>query len=374
MDDLLISRLTRQLSEAVEMADFESRLAKALEMAQGQPDVINVIERSFSSALPDSPVELLLADSSQSPLLRMAVASPTGMPPGCQVDSPDHCPAARLSKVQLFPDSEAFDVCPKLRDRAGGAVSALCVPVSISGHAVGVIHATGALHASFAKKGVHELEVLSKLAGAKIGLLRVMTETQLQAATDSLTGLLNRRSFERQISSVRRGEVLLSVAMVDLDDFKSLNDSYGHEMGDRALQLFAQVLTESVRSQDLVCRHGGEEFIVALLGCAKESLREIFDALSIRLEAAITVAGLPRFTASCGVVEAGPHEDLAAVVARADMALFQAKREGRDRVVIHDASGEEVPLPSGLREVIDLDNGRLFRQWDPFTGADTNDQ
>jgi len=366
--DTVVATLTRELTEAVRTADheaaerevqargqkFESRLANALDMAEGEPEVIDVIERSFSSTLPEASVELLLADNSHAHLLRMASASSTGAPPGCGVDSPDHCPAARRAQVQRFSDSEELDSCPKLRGRPEGAVSALCVPVSIMGRTVGVIHATGERGTSFVETTVQDLETLAKLAGARIGLLRVMAETQLQAATDSLTGLLNRRSFEQQASLMRRQVNLVAIAMADLDHFKVLNDTYGHEAGDRALRLFAQVLSESVRAQDLVCRHGGEEFVIALPGCPAERVREIFDALSARLEAAITVAGMPRFTVSFGVVVAGPQEDLPAVLARADRALFQAKRDGRDQIVVHDATGTATPPPALTLDVDEL--------------------
>ena len=358
--DAVVAALTRELTEAVQTADhvaaesevqgrrqqFESRLANALDMAEGEPEVIDVIERSFASTLPQAPVELLLADNSHAHLLRMASASSTGAPPGCGVDSPDHCPAARRAQVQRFPDSEELDACPKLRGRPEGAISALCVPVSIMGRTVGVIHATGEQGASLAETTVQDLETLAKLSGARIGLLRVMAETQLQAATDSLTGLLNRRSFEQRASLMRRQATLVTIAMADLDHFKLLNDTYGHDAGDRALRLFARLLDESVRAQDLVSRHGGEEFVIALPGCTAESVREICDALNARLEAAITVAGLPSFTASFGVVEAGPQEDLPEILARADAALFQAKRDGRDQVVVHDAAGNATTAPT----------------------------
>jgi diguanylate cyclase (GGDEF)-like protein len=350
--DDVIATLARQLTEAVEVAnreavqrdiearrqEFEGRLANALDMAEGEPEVIEVIERSFSTTLPDAPAELLLADNSHAHLLRMAASSPNGILPDCGVDSPDHCPAARRAQVQRFPDSEALDACPKLRGRLNGAASALCVPVSIMGRTVGVIHATGAPHALFSETTVHDLGTVAKLAGARIGLLRVMAETQLQAATDSLTGLLNRRSFEQQTSALRRGGASISVAIADLDHFKTLNDTYGHETGDRALRLFAQVLSESVRARDLVGRHGGEEFVVALVGCPAREVCEILDTLRGALDARITIAGLPRFTVSFGVVDACHGEDLPSVLARADLALFEAKRNGRDRIVVHDAT------------------------------------
>ena len=382
--DAVVADLTRGLTEAAQSADheaaereiqgraqkFESRLANALDMADGEPEVINVIERSFSSIAPGAPVELLLADNSHAHLLRMAGAPSTASSAGCEVDSPDHCPAARRAQVQRFTDSEELDACPKLRGRTEGAVSALCVPVSIMGRTVGIIHTTAEQHEVFAETTAHDMETLAKLAGARIGLLRVMAETHLQADTDSLTGLLNRRSFEQRFSLMHRQATLVSVAIADLDHFKTLNDKYGHETGDRALRLFAQVLSESVRDDDLVSRHGGEEFVLALRGCTTEQAREILGALRDRLEAATTVAGLPKFTASFGLVEAGPREDLLDIVARADVALFQAKREGRDQIVVHDAAGNSTPAPARSPEADGLALVQRLRPRDPVTVTD----
>ena len=380
--DLLVGRLTQQLADAVDVAgeqarrqevqarlqesqalrqEFDSRLANALDMADGEPEVIDVIERAFSATLPGSPVELLLADNSRAHLTRMASTSPAGAPPGCSVDSPDHCPAARRAQVQRFPHSDDIDACPKLRGRIEGPVSSVCVPVSIMGRSVGVIHATAEPHAELDDDAVRDLGTLAKLAGARLGLLRVMVETQLQAATDSLTGLLNRRSFEQQLAKARRDPLVMTVAMADLDHFKSLNDTYGHETGDRALRLFAQVLTGSVRVQDFVCRHGGEEFVLALAGCDTDTARVILETLRGRLDAAITVAGLPKFTVSFGVVEALDQEDLPTLINRADAALFQAKREGRDRVIVQDAFGNVVPARSERAAVPDSDHIHLLR-------------
>ncbi len=358
--DSKVGLLTHELAEAVQKADresaergvqvrrqrFESRLANALDMADGEPEVVDVIERSFAAVLPGSPAELLLADNSHAHLLRMASASPAGSPPGCTVDSPDHCPAARRAQVQRFGDSDDLDACPKLRNRVEGRLSAVCVPVSIMGRTVGVIHATGAPNEAIGDDSVQDLATLAKLAGTRIGLLRVMAETQLQASVDSLTGLSNRRSFEQQVSAARRTHPAFAVAMADLDGFKELNDTYGHDTGDRALRLFAEVIRESVRSLDITGRHGGEEFALVFPACTALDARMALDAVRARLDAALTVAGLPRFTASFGVIDAEPHEDLPALLSRADAALFEAKRLGRNRVVVHGADGQAVePTP-----------------------------
>jgi diguanylate cyclase (GGDEF)-like protein len=369
--DGVIGTLAAQFEAQARGQKFESRLANALDMAEGEPEVVQVIERSFSAIVPDAPIELLLADNSHAHLLRMASASPTGSPPACGVDSPDHCPAARRAQVQRFPDSDELDACPKLRGRPEGAMSAMCVPVSIMGRSVGVIHVTREQHTSFSENTEQDLATLAKLSGARIGLLRVMAETQLQATTDSLTGLFNRRSFEHRVATLRREEPEVAIAMADLDHFKVLNDTYGHETGDRALRLFAQVLCESLRTQDVVSRHGGEEFAIAVPGCSPEKAGEILDAVRIRLEAAIAVAGLPKFTVSFGVVGSDRNDDLPTLIGRADAAVFQAKREGSDRVVVvFDTPGQEVAAPSGLSDSRTNGNRRVLAGRDALEVSD----
>src|ERR1700728_1982095 len=351
--DQKVRALTHELSEAIEVADresitrdaqgqrqrFESRLANALDMAEGEPEVIDVIERSFGAVLPDAPVELLLADNSHAHLLRMAGVGPEGDPPCCSVDSPDRCPAARRAQVQVFPDSDDLDACPKLRNRPQGRLSALCVPVSIMGRTVGVIHSTGQPETEVDDAPVQDLTTLSKLAGARIGLLRVMAETQLQASTDTLTELLNRRAFSEQVGAIPPHLQQIAVAMADLDHFKTLNDTYGHETGDRALRLFARVLRDSLRGSDLVSRYGGEEFAIAFPDCSAIDAIRALNTARAQLDAAITVGGLPKFTCSFGITDAESGENLDAVLRRADGALLEAKRQGRDRVVLHDAVG-----------------------------------
>lgn len=357
--DRLNAELNAAMAEADRQADirdsqvqrqhFESRLSNALDMADGEPEVIEVIERSFSSVLPESPVELLLADNSHAHLHRMAAAGPEGRPPNCGVDSPDRCPAARRAQIQEFTDSDRLDACPKLRNRAEGRLSAVCVPVSIMGRTVGVIHATGEPDAKVDDEGIDDLATLAKLAGARIGLLRVMAETQLQASTDTLTGLLNRRSFSEQVAAVPAHLYPIAVAMADLDHFKTLNDTYGHETGDRALRLFARVLRDTLRTSDVASRYGGEEFAVVFPDCSAIDATRALNTVRTQLDAAITVGGLPNFTVSFGVTESDPGEDLESVLRRADDALLRAKHEGRDRVVLHDAMGNSTTVADDRR-------------------------
>jgi diguanylate cyclase (GGDEF)-like protein len=227
------------------------------------------------------------------------------------------------------------------------------------GRTVGVIHATGEPGEKVDEEHVNDLATLAKLAGARIGLLRVMAETQLQASTDALTGLLNRRSFSARVAAVPPHLYPVAVAMADLDHFKKLNDTYGHETGDRALRLFSRVLRDSLRSSDVASRYGGEEFAIAFPDCSTADAARVLNTVRAQLDAAITVGGLPKFTVSFGLTESEPGEDLLGALRRADDALMRAKHEGRDRVVLHDVMGETADAPidgrSGLISLLDVD-------------------
>lgn len=346
--DSRLREMSHQLNEAMRAANeeaarrdsqaqrqkFESRLTNALDMAEGEREVFEVVERSVSMILPDASSELLLADNSHAHLVRMAAVGFERGEGGCPVDSPDHCPAAQRAQIQVFPDRDHLDACPKLRRRSTEHASALCVPVSIMGRTVGVIHSTHGTPHKPPEEEVSHLSTLAKLAGARIGLMRAMAESQLQASTDTLTGLLNRRSFEEKLTECRRTHHHIAVAMADLDHFKELNDTYGHETGDRALRLFARVLQESLRSDDLVCRYGGEEFAIAFPSCSAIDAERALQKVRTHVDEATALSGLPRFTASFGVTEMPAHSDLPSALARADTSLFTAKREGRNRVVV----------------------------------------
>jgi len=328
----------RVMHADAERREFEARLARALEMADDEMTAFDTIRRAFALAVPTAPIQLLLADNSHAHLDRVVAVAP-GDPelkphPGCPVASPDQCLAARRAQTQVFPDSDALDGCPMLRARGVASFSAVCVPVSIMGRTVGVIHTTGPHEEPLDTGSVGALQVLSNLAGNRLGMLRIMAETQLQAMTDGLTGLLNRRSFENRERALRANGVDYTLVMADLDHFKGLNDTYGHESGDRALRVFAETLRESVRSEDLVCRFGGEEFTILLprvdLPGAIEVMERVRDAL-----ARTTKRGdVPTFTASFGIADSIAANDFEDLMQRADGALFAAKAAGRDCICI----------------------------------------
>jgi len=313
---------------------FERRLHGALDMAQTEVAALDVGERAMVEAAPGAPIELLLADSSNSHLGQAMTTDREDCGPGCPVPTPNQCPAIRRGRTLTFPSSEDFDGCTFLRGRPYGPVSATCAPVSIMGQTVGVLHTT-APHGSPPPEPVAvAMEQLAVRMGDRLGVIRAFQRSETQAATDPLTGLLNRRTLEEQVAAMLRAGRNVTVAFGDLDHFKDLNDTYGHESGDRALRLFSKTLRDCARKEDLVSRWGGEEFLVVLpdtsatQGCAfAERVRE---ELALRLTQATT----PPFTASFGFSDTTDGDRFEDLLLLADNALLAAKRAGRNRAVL----------------------------------------
>jgi predicted signal transduction protein with EAL and GGDEF domain len=233
-------RRERLLQEDADRQEFDARVHRAMEMAGTEAVAHRAVARALARGTERLSAELLLADSSEATLARAAHAAPDGAAPGCPVATPRECPAIRRSQTLVFPSSDEIDACPHLAGRPEGDRSAACVPVSVAGRSIGVLHATAAPLREPTALEVSRLEALATHAGTRIGMLRVMEATHLQAATDPLTGLLNRRSFENRVQELLKHGTTLTLAMGDLDQFKALNDTHGHEAGDRALRLFSR--------------------------------------------------------------------------------------------------------------------------------------
>ena len=159
------------------------------------------------------------------------------------------------------------------------------------------------------------------------------------ALRDPLTGLFNRRHVHEMgatlLANIARGSQVHSVVLIDLDHFKAINDERGHDTGDLALKHAAKLLREQARASDIVCRWGGEEFLV-LLPQTKLELALVFaERFRTRLSRTpLEAAGRQlAITATIGVAMAGVTDSLDSLVARADKALYEGKRAGRDRVV-----------------------------------------
>lgn len=329
-----------QLRDSNRGQRFLRRVQDAFDMAEHEEELFEITAVALRDAS-DSPGEVLVADSSNAHVQRLAIAQGHEMP-GCSVATPRGCPAVRTGKRMKFPAPNDLAACPRLRERhLSDNMVAVCVPINVLGTPSAVLHAvrdSDAMTDSDLAETADALEGVAVRFGARLGLLRAMTQSQLQADTDPLTGLLNRRAMENQVREARLEHSEFAVVMADLDHFKDLNDTFGHDTGDRALRLFARVLRKAVREADIVSRHGGEEFVIVLPGADVVTASPVMHRLRERLAEALADAQLPAFTVSLGLVDSNSGDDLSELLVLADHALMQAKAEGRDRVVIWDQS------------------------------------
>ena len=156
---------------------------------------------------------------------------------------------------------------------------------------------------------------------------------------DQLTGSLNRRGledvFEREIARSDRRKSPLCVAMLDLDDFKKINDKYGHAAGDEALIHLVRVIKETLRTMDVIARFGGEEFLVVLPDTQMEEAIQTITRVQRELTKQIFMHNHTRLlmTFSAGVALRNENEDQLSMIKRADTALYQAKKAGKNRVI-----------------------------------------
>jgi diguanylate cyclase (GGDEF)-like protein len=330
--------------------ELAGQVHRALEIADDEGAALDVISRALSAITDDRPAELQLADNSKAHLHQAVVSGRDPRGPGCPVESPFSCAAVRNGTAMTFASSEALDSCPHLRGRAGGACSAVCVPVTFMGRAMGVLHTVGDDGAPPSEEEAEHLTMLSTQVGARIGMLRSMRKTQMQATTDGLTGLMNRRTFESRVRALHRSRAEFTLVMADLDHFKLVNDTYGHDAGDRALRLFAEVASTAVRDSDLVARWGGEEFALAFPDSDPEQTKDVLDRLRLELAARLGNGDLRPFTVSFGLTAGHDCATLEHAVRLADNALYQAKEAGRDRAVIAASPPAASPPASAAAE------------------------
>ncbi|MFN0030492.1 MAG: diguanylate cyclase [Acidimicrobiales bacterium] len=315
-------------SEAARDA-FDSRLGEALEMAETEHETFAVLAEAMVEVVPELPSELLMTDGTRALLDRVAEHGNAG-PAGCEVDSPSACVAVRRGVVATFESSRALNACPHLRDRSGGACSAVCAPITFMGQALGVLHVRSPEHRIPDATQLAGLQTMATLTGARVGTLRALAQTNKMAMTDPLTGLSNRRDAQPRLMRMVERHDQASLVMVDLDRFKLLNDTFGHDAGDRALRAFARTLNQSVREVDVVARWGGEEFVLGLPGLDAEGAIAVVERVQLSLDVAAMTSGAPSFTASFGIVDLSRSRFFDELIRLADQALYEAKKAGRN--------------------------------------------
>ncbi len=235
---------------------------------------------------------------------------------------------AFLSGQRFFaPDAQGNPALSKRMVESTGTRSLLFEPVRRGGQVVAVlVLGWGRPITQLSARETSLIALLADEIAVAVERSDMLAQLAALARTDPLTGLANRRVWEEQvpveIARANRGGEPLSLLVIDLDDFKAINDSQGHQAGDRLLKEVAAAWREVVRPTDLIARFGGDEFVVLLPGCSTATAVQLADRLR---------AAMPReLTCSVGVVE-WSGDDQEQFLERADVALYEAKAEGRNR-------------------------------------------
>ncbi|RME24422.1 MAG: GGDEF domain-containing protein [Deltaproteobacteria bacterium] len=323
----LIAELRAAAEEDGRWVRFRQDLEAALDLADDEPEIYRIARKASEIAFPGSSFQLWLADHSFSELVPRCGDRDVL----CHPERPTSCPAVRRSDITEHSPGRSLARCPHLVDDSAAAT---CAFVPIGGRSQGAIQ-VGRVDLNDRQLGV--LRHIASAVGARLSAVRALGRSELQARTDVLTGLANRRAMNQRLADLERRAVPYAVIAADLDHFKRLNDTFGHEVGDRCLKVFAQVLRDSIRDTDLACRPGGEEFTVILPQVGLEAARQRAEEIRRRVEEASRGMGTG-FTASLGVAVSPLHGDTAESVLRAaDEALYAAKEAGRNRVEVYRA-------------------------------------
>jgi len=183
----------------------------------------------------------------------------------------------------------------------------------------------------------------------------LITRSQEESERDLLSGALNRRGIEARLAtelkrSNRSGQKL-SVALVDIDHFKSINDRYGHGTGDAAIRAVSLAISKSLRDVDYLGRYGGDEFLILLPMTSCHQATIASGRLSRSVNELTFLEETRRLSLSIGITEASPEDDAISLIARADEALYQAKSDGRNcmRIVMPMTTFPDAPMPQPVR-------------------------
>lgn len=332
------------LEEELNEEKLRATMRTELQLCTTPAEAYQVVQRCFSNALPLVNVVVLAVNSSQQALEIVATNNgESGILDGVPVNA---CCAMRSAGIRYRKPGVSEVDCTHFQGAA--PKNYLCVPMGALGEAVGIVYlgCPDEGGCPILDERLKFLAGLAEMSSMWLATLNLRTRLEKESIHDGLTNLFNRRFMEialkRELRLAVRRESELSLLMLDIDHFKRFNDTFGHEAGDRVLRELAEVLSASVREEDIVCRYGGEEFLLILpcMGTDEsylraEAIRKNVNMLRLEFQG----KGAQEITVSIGVSaypQAGQTAD--ELIRAADQALYRAKESGRNRVIIADSA------------------------------------
>lgn len=332
-----LSLSVKQLEQRNHEITLLSEISDVLQACRTVEEAYTAISTFLKLMFPDLPGGIFLIDASKN--LVEAVVTWGALPlTSNSIFSPNECWALRRGRPHFAGALHGNLQCQHL-DHPIPAAS-LCIPMIAQGEALGMLYLSSPdSGTSIEAKQQLAITVTEHIALA-LANIKLRQTLENQSIRDPLTGLFNRRymeeSLEREIQRCDRRQQSLGIIMLDVDRFKSFNDTYGHEAGDNILKELGQFLQRYVRGSDIACRYGGEEFTLILpevsLEITKRRAEQIREGIK-HLNIEYRHESLGQITLSLGVASFPEHGITGqAVIRQADAALYRAKREGRDAV------------------------------------------
>jgi diguanylate cyclase (GGDEF)-like protein len=328
------------------------RLSRVLSRVTGRKAVCEAVVRSAARAVSAQIAAVAVADASDR---RLSIAATHGYPlalvehlriaPGAGILGSvfESGRVMHVRNVLTLPQPHR----PRPRYRTSSFVA---VPIRASHEILGVICVTDRRdNHPFTHEDVSTLRGLAAPVALALGREHALLQAEVYAhaaAVDPLSGAFNRRHFharlEEELQRSQRHEIQLALLMIDIDDFKSVNDSFGHLAGDAVIKGIADIMRRSVRVFDVCARFGGEEFAIIMPGSGTASATSVAERIRERVESFRpsdrTLEGLS-ITASVGVAVSSLGISAREIIARADQALYLAKRAGKNRVQVYEQNG-----------------------------------
>ena len=310
-------------------------------------ETINELTAVVSTSLPKMFAGMSGAMSLFQPSMnRLDIVSSWGQKwTGAEIYAPNDCWAFRRGNTHISSTEEIGLRCKHI----GAITHVMCTPLSAQGVPLGAFH----LAMRDNKMSVDETRMARSLVeNISLSLANINLRESLknQAIRDPLTNLFNRRyldeSLKREVQRAGRHETSIGVIMLDVDHFKTFNDSFGHEAGDYVLQRVSSEIGSLIRGEDIACRFGGEEFTLIVTDASLDTTVKRAEKLLSRIrEMSLVFRNKPlgQVTASIGIAVFPDHGDSPdALLAAADKALYAAKEGGRDRVSVFEGAAQEV--------------------------------